>query len=567
VHPVPKPGYVAHRLPIQAPTADTHGDSAGLHRVKARLLVHVARLPWTSENVRSADASTLTGRRLPVQIRPSIYPLVSRQPPAVPQPTPADIDGTPLVLSLPDRVDVVTMFSLEGLLTGHTLLDRYRVGEVLGRGGMGVVYRARDLKLNRDVALKVLTLASADATTHQQLRARLAREARVAGGIQHPNVVAVYDHGTDPSLRLDFLTMELLHGEDLATRLRRVGFPRLESAFRVIREAAAGLAAGHRAGLVHRDVKPANLFLTSSGALGSPTVKVLDFGIAQGMVDMDWTLTHADPGVVAPHSPAFASPEQLRGGEILTSASDVFSLGAVAFNLLTGRRVFRTPDGQQTLREVQESVTALRQEEGLPPRLVDVLERALAPFPEERFTDAAALLVALEAEIDPAGSGAAARLLPVAVHLDPIAPEAVPPSYAPAIVGSSPSRTAAADRTPLDAAPAVLLVGSWVAGASLLGESAGGVLVTLAIAAAAAGWLVTSMTGRRDGLRFAVLATLALTAVAMILVGGAPGSVGAFAAVCIVQLLMSIVASWMGSPPEPQRETASDAESAVVDSW
>ena len=459
------------------------------------------------------------------------------------------------------------MFSLEGLLTGQTLLDRYRVGEVLGRGGMGVVYRARDLKLNREIALKVLTLASPDATVHQRLRARLAREAKVAAGIQHPNVVAVYDHGTDPSLRLDFLTMELLQGEDLATRLRRVGFPRLRSALQVIVEAAAGLAAGHRAGLVHRDVKPGNLFLTVPSSPGSPTVKVLDFGIAQGLVDTEWTLTQAEVGAVGPLSPAFASPEQLRGSDMLTPASDVFSLGAVAYSLLTGRRAFRSADAHDSLpEEVHSSITRLRQEGGIPAAIVDVLERSLAPDPIDRFRDAGALLAALEPEIASLDHRSGA-LLPSA-SLDSRAVEGSPPPHLSMLATalSSPATLRFRELTPGDAVPALLILACWIAGASFLDGSGTGLLIALAASAVAAAWGATRLLGT-TGLRFGILATLALTAVVLLLVGGLPTSAGGFAALCLAQLLMAPLASWLATPPRDSAPAPEDDVTVMVDSW
>jgi serine/threonine protein kinase len=283
------------------------------------------------------------------------------------------------------------MYGIEGLLAGRTLLDRYRVEEVIGRGGMGAVYRARDQRLGREVAVKVVTVAAPDPAAHQRLRSRFHREARAAAGLHHPNIVAVHDFGTDPELGLDFLVMELLRGEDLASLLTRRGPPSLSLALSVLYQAARGLAAGHRAGLIHRDVKPGNLFLEPGDRMGDVRVKVLDFGIADiGSLD-DATVTQLTLAGRSPFSPAFASPEQLRGESRLTPATDVFSLGATAFQLLTGQRAFTSSDPRQMVVELSRSLAAaLPRVPDLPDELRAALRRALSPFPEDRFPDAGA---------------------------------------------------------------------------------------------------------------------------------------------------------------------------------
>src|SRR5688572_30362869 len=233
------------------------------------------------------------------------------------------------------RIPPSKMYGIEGLLAGRTLVDRYRIDAVVGRGGMGAVYRAHDLRLGREVAVKVITVAAGDADGHRRLRARFLREARAAAGLHHPNVVQVYDYGEDPTLGLDFLVMELLRGEDLATRLNRKGPPAVPTALNILCQAARGLAAGHRAGLVHRDIKPGNLFLEPGDRIGEVQVKVLDFGIADITALDEETVTHLTVAGRSPFSPAYASPEQLRSETRVTPATDVFSLGAVGFHLLT----------------------------------------------------------------------------------------------------------------------------------------------------------------------------------------------------------------------------------------
>jgi serine/threonine protein kinase len=289
------------------------------------------------------------------------------------------------------------MYGIEGLLAGRTLADRYLIQEVIGRGGMGAVYRARDERLGREVAVKVISAPTADAEAHRRLRARFQREARAAAGLHHPNVVQVYDSGTDAALGLDFFVMELLRGEDLASRLARKGPPALSTALGILCQAARGLSAGHRAGLIHRDVKPGNLFLEPGDRLGEVQVKVLDFGIAELTAGDEQTMTHLTVVGRSPFSPAFASPEQMRGESGLTPASDVFSLGAVGFQLLTGKRAFQSSDWRRALVELSSVMAAeLPHVPSLPAGVRMALQKALAPEPSLRFATAGAFADALE---------------------------------------------------------------------------------------------------------------------------------------------------------------------------
>lgn len=298
------------------------------------------------------------------------------------------------------------MYGIEGLLAGRTLTDRYLIQEVIGRGGMGAVYRARDERLGREVALKVISAPTSDPDVHRRLRARFQREARAAAGLHHPNVVQVYDSGTDPALGLDFFVMELLRGEDLASRLSRKGPPAVPTALSILCQAARGLAAGHRAGLIHRDVKPGNLFLEPGDRLGELQVKVLDFGIAELTAGDEETMTHLTQIGHSPFSPAFASPEQLRGETGLSPASDVFSLGAVGFQLLTGKRAFQASDWRQAQVELSALLVAeLPRVAGLPGGARSAIVRALAAEPSQRFPNAGAFADSIE----PFTAGAAQR--------------------------------------------------------------------------------------------------------------------------------------------------------------
>lgn len=289
------------------------------------------------------------------------------------------------------------MGGLEGLLAGHTLCDRYRVEQVIGRGGMGVVYRATDTRLDRPVAVKVITTATAEVAARARLRARFHREARAAARLQHPNVVTTYDFGTDPRLDLDFLVMELLRGEDVASRLQRAGPPEPGTALAIAEQAARGVAAGHQAGLVHRDVKPGNLFLVESGDAERLRVCVLDFGIVQlSADDEEATATHLTVAGRAPHSPAYAAPEQLRGDPHLGPACDVWGLGATAFQLLTGQRPFSDAEQRRMMDGMAVPAPSARAlDPRIPDAVDDVLRIALSHRPADRFRDAAAFANAL----------------------------------------------------------------------------------------------------------------------------------------------------------------------------
>jgi serine/threonine protein kinase len=289
------------------------------------------------------------------------------------------------------------MPGIEGLLIGRVLGNRYRIEEVIGRGGMGAVYGGIDERLGRRVAVKVITAgATAEPEARERLRARFSREARAAAGLpHHPNVVPVYDYGTDEALGLDYLVMELLQGSDLADRLGRSGPPPLAEALRILHEAARGVAVGHRAGLIHRDVKPGNIFLAQSQQQ-ELQVRVVDFGIAK-LVDEEDTAAQLTQDGRAPHSPAYASPEQLRGLGQLTPASDVFSLGALGFQLLTGERPFSESDRNKMSLGMPVEAPSLRERNpAIPAEVAEVVRKALAFEPLERFPDAGAMAQALD---------------------------------------------------------------------------------------------------------------------------------------------------------------------------
>jgi len=270
-------------------------------------------------------------------------------------------------------------------------LSHYELVEQLGEGGMGVVYKARDLRLGRWVAVKVLAPGKA---SDPERRARFVKEARAASALDHPNVLTVHEIGCEDGV--DFIVTEFLPGRTLEKLLPRGGLPP-RSALRYAVPIADALAAAHAAGVVHRDVKPANVMVTDSGL-----VKVLDFGLARYVdpgplpegAETDAILTR-DGAVFG--TCAYMSPEQAEGRPV-DARSDVFSFGAVLYEMVTGRRPFARDSPSATLAAVlrDEPEPASSFSPAVPPELDRLLHRCLRKDPAKRFQSMADLKVALE---------------------------------------------------------------------------------------------------------------------------------------------------------------------------
>lgn len=277
-------------------------------------------------------------------------------------------------------------------MVGRTLAGRYEVLELIGSGGMSVVFRGLDHTLGREVAVKVVSLAPASDEILATLRERFRREAASAARIQHPNVVGIFDYGTDAELELDFIVMELLRGRDLKDALAGGPLPHPE-AVRILMDAARGVAAGHRAGILHRDVKPANVFLVGDRD-NVEAVRILDFGIAKALEEDPEQRALTTIGHL-PHSPAYAAPEQLDASAAISPASDVYQLGLIGYEMLAGRRAY-TEDERARIRGGAE-VPLPRTEAWatVPAGICSVIHRALRPKAKERYADAAAFAEAL----------------------------------------------------------------------------------------------------------------------------------------------------------------------------
>lgn len=278
------------------------------------------------------------------------------------------------------------------MLTPGETFDRYEVESLLGEGGMGRVYRARDTKLDRRVALKVVRLGDPDGA-REELRARLVREARAAAKLEHPNAVVVHDVGEVDGV--PYIVMEYLAGDTLRAH---VGDERvtLERKVAWLAAAARGLAHAHDRGIVHRDVKPENVMLTEDGR-----IKVLDFGIARrlgGAVDPTGpTASPALPtltqGAAMLGTTRYMSPEQVRGLP-LDGRSDQFSWGIMAYELVTGHPPFSAADALACAAAIlTEDPPPL---DGVPHAVASVILRALEKPPDRRFASMHALVSALE---------------------------------------------------------------------------------------------------------------------------------------------------------------------------
>ena len=274
-------------------------------------------------------------------------------------------------------------------LPGTLLGGRYRILTLLGRGGMGEVYRAMDLTLGQSVALKFLP---EEAARNQSILERFHGEVRVARVVSHPNVCRVYDIGQVEGM--PFISMEYVDGEDLASLLTRIGRLPADKAVETGRKLCAGLAAAHDRGVIHRDLKPQNIMINKRGE-----VVIMDFGLAA--IAGELTGAEARNG-----TPAYMSPEQIKGS-VVTAKSDIYALGLVLYELFTGKRPFDAHSLQQ-LMDMQEaaqltSMTSVAAD--IDPTVEKVIRRCLDPDPAKRPASALSVLAAL-----PGGDPLAAAL-------------------------------------------------------------------------------------------------------------------------------------------------------------
>ena len=267
---------------------------------------------------------------------------------------------------------------LEAAITGRYLLERE-----LGRGGMGAVFLARDLKLDRLVAIKVLPPEMA---VRPELRERFLRETRTAASFSHPNIVSV--HSVEETPGLLFFVMSYIEGETLTQKVKRQGPLPVPEALRMLQEVAWALSYAHGRGVVHRDIKPDNVLLERS----TGRALVMDFGIARSVAASG--LTQVGEAIGTPH---FMSPEQAAGDKV-DGRSDLYSLGVVAYFAVSGRLPFDGESAQAVMvaHISQPAVPVTRHRPDLPAPLAAAIDRCLAKAPEERFPSGEALVESLE---------------------------------------------------------------------------------------------------------------------------------------------------------------------------
>jgi serine/threonine protein kinase len=267
------------------------------------------------------------------------------------------------------------------LAEGDEVDGKYVIVRHLGSGGMGHVYEADDRSLRRRVALKVLPSAlQLDATA----RERLLREGRAVACVSHPGVVRVYEVGSDGCT--DYVAMELLHGEDLYSRLQREGRQPVAFVEHVAEALVDAMAAMHEAGIVHRDLKPRNIFLAQEGN-SHDVLKILDFGVAKSQLVQMGTLTETGQVFGTLH---YMAPEQLRGAKNADARSDIWSAGAILYEALTGRLPFEAESGPELVYKVAtgDPIPVAQIRPDVSESLAVVIARCLQRDPSARFQSA-----------------------------------------------------------------------------------------------------------------------------------------------------------------------------------
>ena len=269
--------------------------------------------------------------------------------------------------------------------TVHQTLGRYLIEAEIGRGAMGVVYRAYDPQIGRQVAIKTISLSGQEFADELEYRSRFLREVRAAGRLSHPGVVTIYDAGEDPETQEPYLVMEFVAGEPLSKVLARNRKLSLPLALQYAQEIAEALDYAHTQGVVHRDIKPANILVTEDGH-----AKIADFGVA-------WLHQEITQVGEVVGSPAYMAPEQMSGKQG-DARSDLFSLGVVMYSMITGFRPFQGNSAKTVVFKVMniEPIPVTSFQSDVSPELDAIVSRAIAKDPDERYATGAALARAIQ---------------------------------------------------------------------------------------------------------------------------------------------------------------------------
>ncbi|MEZ4340146.1 MAG: protein kinase [Sandaracinaceae bacterium] len=381
--------------------------------------------------------------------------------------------------------------AFEDELLGRTLGGTYRIEERLGAGGMGAVFRATHLRTSRSYAVKVLL---PEVAVRRDAMKRFQREAEAVGALGHANVVAIHDF--DVADGWAYLVMDLLEGEDLAARLRRVGRLSVEEATAIAVGIGAGLGAAHARGLVHRDLKPANVFLArQAGAPERPVL--LDFGLAKSLAQ-DEALSQLTASGVVMGTPQYMSPEQASGLP-LDARADLYSLATIYYEMLAGQTPFVAPTVPALFAKLatDPAPPIERHRPDVPPNVSYVLTRALEKMPDARYETAEAFVHALSTASTSVAPPMPAVSFPPTAHatpgptpignaaaswprgIDPHAPtQATPTSGARPMIATPQHATAAASR---GTSPWLLVFAAGLFGAAVLGVAGGGYLYWLQV--------------------------------------------------------------------------------------
>jgi TonB family protein len=338
----------------------------------------------------------------------------------------------------------------------------YEVRDELGRGGMGIVYRGFDPIIRREVALKTIKLYDiGEEGERRQMQERLEREAQSAGRLSHPNIVTIYQVGyaeLRPGEMVAFIAMEYVPGRTLAAVLEKTRATNVPMVLKILRQAAEGLDYAHQQGVIHRDVKPANMLLTADGRL-----KITDFGVAK-LVSHTMTMTGTVLG-----SPFYMSPEQIRA-ERVDGRSDQYALAVVAYEVFGGRKPFQAETLSALVYKIahEDPPKLVLDSEALAGRLNPVLQRAMAKEPDARYPSCVALVEALEracAEPEPVVAARLAETQPVTVKPAPRVAPVPAPAAAPAQPGPAPAPARKLPWPAIAAAAGVLVLIAGLAGA------------------------------------------------------------------------------------------------------